>query len=255
MTPVERVRTGITGLDDLIEGGLPRGYCYTLVGGPGVGKTIFSVQFLYNGATKYGENGIYLTFDEPPDSIKTNAKRFGIDLEELEKAGKLVIIDAHPIRMGLGKYAIRAPLVFGTPDFNIGSVLSLLNKARKKIGAKRIVVDSLTSLMMQYKDPFTVRREVLTLMKTLSESDGCTSILLSESPEEREGTSRYEVETFLAQGVIILHNMLMKDTRIRAIEIRKMRGTKHSGRMYPFRITDRGIEVLPEERLYGEVKF
>lgn len=251
---MKRVKTGIPGLDDLMEGGLPRGYCYTVVGGPGSGKTTFCVQFLYNGVTKYGENGVYLTFDETPNSIKTNAKRFGMDLEALERDGRIAIIDAHPIRMGLGRYVIQAPTM-GAPSFGIENVLGVLHEARKRINAKRVAVDSLTSLMIQYKDAFTVRREVLTLMKSLSETDDCTSILLSESTDEGEGLGRYQVETFLAQGVIILHNILMGDVRVRAIEIRKIRGTKHSERMHPFRITDQGIVVLPEERVYREKAF
>jgi len=247
---LDRVKTGISGLDDLMEGGLPRGYCYTIVGGPGAGKTIFGLQFLHNGAIQYGENGIYITFDESPQSIRANAKRLGMDLEELEKAGKLVIIDASPIRMEVGRYVMKTPSTLGVQEFKIATVLSLLHDAKRKIDAKRAVVDSLTSLMVQYKDGFVIRKEALSLIKSLSEIAGLTSLLFSESGGEPDVGATSRVETFLVSGVIYLHNIKHGEERVRAVEILKMRGVNHSTKMHPFRITEKGIQVFPEERVY-----
>jgi len=86
----ERVKTGIKGLDELIEGGLPKGFSFLLLGGPGTGKTTFGVQYLYKGATEYGENGLYVTFDEPPYSITSNSQRYGWNLLEDEEEQKLI---------------------------------------------------------------------------------------------------------------------------------------------------------------------
>ena len=242
--------TGIEGLDPLMEGGFPRGYTYTVVGSPGSGKTIFGFHFLVNGAEKFGENGIYLTFEESSKSLRANSARFGMPVERLEKEGKLAIIDASPIRMEIGKYTMKTSSSLGVPEFSIDTVLSELHAVRRKINASRVVVDSITSLMMQYQDHFVIRKETLALIKSLSEVGGATSILLSEAASEEEMGSGMKVETFLVSGVIFLHNIERAEERVRAIEIAKMRGTDHSRRLHPFRITSTGIKVFPEERVY-----
>jgi len=248
--PFERVKTGIPGFDELVAGGLPRGYCYTVTGGPGSGKTTFALQFIYNGVTKYGENGVYLTFDEPPQSIRSSALSFGMNFKELEEARKLVIVDASPIRLDVGRYVARSPAMLGLPSFNINTVLSTVHTVAKEIDAKRVVVDSITSLLVQYSDPFVVRKETLSLIRSLSEAGDYTSILLSETAEGDE-RAYFKTEMFLVNGVILLHNIRQREERIRAIEILKMRGVKHSTRMHPFRITEKGIIVYPEEMVFS----
>ena len=246
-----RVRTGILGLDELIEGGLPRGFCYTVMGGPGSGKTLFGVQFLYSGATLYGENGIYVTLEEPPYSIANNVRRFGWDLYKLEAARKLVFVDASPIR-GLGRaaplYTLRSPI--GSNEFSIDDIIGLIGEAKRSIDAKRCVIDSLTALTVQYDSPFEVRYNVLRLVKALTET-GLTTLLLSELSEERIDAQRFGFEAFIAQGVIVLHMIRIGDSISRALEVRKMRGVKHLQRLCPMRITDKGIEVFPEEKVFG----
>ena len=246
-----KVKTGIPGFDEIVDGGLPKGYCYTVAGGPGSGKTTFALQFLYNGVTKYGENGVYLSFDEPPRSIEASALNFGMNLEQLEKSGNLVIIDASPIRMEVGRYVARPQVTLGLPEFSIDTVLNVLHKIVKKITATRIVVDSLTSLLIQYSDPFVIRKETLSLIRSLSASNNLTSILLSEI-NEGESRIRFNAEMFLANGVILLHNIKQREERIRAIEILKMRGVNHSTRIHPFKITNKGIIVYPEERVFSK---
>lgn len=246
----KKVKTGIPGFDELVEGGLPEGYCYTIAGGPGSGKTTFGIQFVYNGITKYGENGVYLSFDESPRSIRDSALNLGMSLKELEEAGKLVIVDASPIRMEVGKYVARSPAMLGLPNFNIDTVLNIVHKVADRIDAKRIVVDSLTSLLIQYSDPFVVRKESLSLIRSLSEAERYTSLLLSETSEGDEGT-QFKTEMFLVNGVVLLHSIKKGEERIRAVEILKMRGVNHSTRMHPFRITDRGIVIYPEERVFS----
>ena len=246
----EKVKTGIPGFDKIIGGGLPRGYCYTIAGGPGSGKTTFAIQFLYNGATRYEENGVYLTFDEPPRSIRAAALNFGMNLARLEKSGRLIMVDASPIRMEVGKYVAKSPAMLGLSNFNIDNVLKVVHEAAEKIDAKRIVVDSLTSLLIQYSDPFVVRKETLSMIRSLSETGRYTSLLLSETSEGGK-PSQFKAEMFLANGVILLRFIRQAEERIRAIEVLKMRGVNHSTRLHPFRITDAGIVVYPEERVYS----
>ena len=247
---LEKVKTGIPGFDKIVGGGLPRGYCYTVVGGPGSGKTTFAIQFLYNGVTRHEENGVYLTFDEPPRSIRASALNFGMNLARLEESGRLIIVDASPIRMEVGKYVAKSPAMLGLSNFNIDAVLKVVHEAAEKIDAKRIVVDSLTSLLIQYSDPFVVRKETLSMIRSLSETGRYTSLLLSETSEGGK-PSQFKAEMFLANGVILLRTIRQAEERIRAIEVLKMRGVNHSTRLHLFRITDAGIVVYPEERVYS----
>lgn len=245
----ERVKSGVPGFDDLVGGGLPRGYCYTVAGGPGSGKTTFALQFIHKGITEHGENGVYVSLDESPNSIRASALSFGMNLEDLEKAGKLVMIDASPIRLEVGRYAVRTPAMLGIPNFNIDSVVGTLHEVVEKIGAKRVAVDSLTSLLMQYSDPFVVRKETLSLIRSISEVEGCTALLLSETVEGE--ITQFKTEMFLVNGVILLHSIRQDEEKTRAIEVLKIRGVDHSTRMHPFKITDKGIVIYPEERVFS----
>lgn len=246
----DRARTGVLGLDDLIEGGLPRGFSYAVRGGPGSGKTIFSTQFLYKGATMFNENGIYVTFEEPPYSISNNMMRFNWNLYDLEDKKKLTFVDASPIEgPAPGKYVIRSPSL-GTETFDIGGVISLINDARKQITAKRCVIDSLSALGYQYREEFEMRRQVLKLVKALTEM-GLTTFIISENREERQDVSTFGIESFLPHGVLVLHMVRIEDAVVRALELRKIRGVRHSEKLVLFRITSEGIEVYPNETIFG----
>jgi KaiC/GvpD/RAD55 family RecA-like ATPase len=244
------VKTGIQGFDELVNGGLPRGYGYTIMGGPGSGKTTFAMQFIYNGVTKYGENGVYISFDEPLRSIKKSASNLGMNLTSLEKKGQLIIVDASPIRVEPGKYAAKTETYLGLPNFDIDTLLKTVHKAAERVDAKRIVVDPISSLLIQYKDPFIVRRETMTLISSLSQDEKYTSLFLSEISKP-DALSQFNVEAFLTNGVIILHNIKQREEKIRAVEILKMRGVKHSIKLHPFKITDKGIVIYPKEKVFS----
>jgi KaiC/GvpD/RAD55 family RecA-like ATPase len=244
------VKTGIQGFDELIEGGLPRGYGYTIMGGPGSGKTIFAIQFIYNGATKYGENGVYVSFDESLRSIRKSASNLGMDLTSLEKNGQLIIVDASPIRVELGKYTTKTDTFLGLPNFDIDTLMRAVNKAVERVDAKRIVVDPISSLTIQYRDPFVVRRETMTLISSLSQDEKYTSLFLSEVSKP-DNVNQLNVEAFLTNGVVILHNIKQREEKVRAVEILKMRGVNHSVKMHPFKITDKGIVIYPKEKVFS----
>jgi len=245
----ERVRSGILGLDEMIEGGFPRGFSYAIVGGPGSGKTTFGAQFIYKGASIFGENGIYVTFDEPPYSISNNMKRYGWNLYDLESRGKFSFVDVSPI-MGErpGAYVVKSGFL-GREEFNIDSVIGAINDARRKVNAKRCVIDSVTALQLQLRDEFETRVQTLKLIKALTEMK-LTTLLLAEKQEERADVQRFSITDFLAQGVIILHIYRIGDSAVKALEIRKIRGVRHMEKLCPFKITDDGIEVYPQQTVF-----
>lgn len=252
----ERVSTGIKGLDELIEGGLPRGYGFLLLGGPGTGKTTFGVQYLFKGLSEHGENGMYVTFDEPPYSIITNASRYGWAVADAEKQGKLAFVDVSPIKRETKVSTFVPPSLgqsfLGAEKFKIDDVINAIKEVKKKVDAKRCVIDSISALTLQYRDDFEIRQQTLRLIKELTEMD-LTTIMLAENAEDRQDLTRFGPESFLAQGVIVLHMYRVEESNVKALEVRKMRGAKHTDRLCPYRITAEGIEVYPEETVFRSV--
>ena len=242
MSVSERVKTGIKGLDELIEGGLPRGYGFLLLGGPGTGKTTFGVQYLYKGLTDYGENGMYVTFDEPPYSITTNSQRYGWNVADAEKQGTFAYVDVSPIKREAKATTFVPPSLgqnfLGAEKFKIDDVINAIKEVKKKVNAKRCVIDSISALTLQYRDDFEIRQQTLRLIKELTEMD-LTTIMLAENPEDRQDMTRFGAEAFLAQGVIVLHMYRVEESNVKALEVRKMRGAKHTDRLCPYRITAR----------------
>jgi KaiC/GvpD/RAD55 family RecA-like ATPase len=254
---IKKIETGIPGLDELLQGGFPEGRSVLLTGGAGTGKSIFANQFLYNGITQYGENGILVTLEEPAEVIRENMKTLGWNLKKLEDEHKLAIIDAAPIRYKTPsnggerfKIASKPHPILGEREFGIQDITSLIHEERRKIDAKRLVFDSLTTLILHHEDIFSIRQDILTLVKTLKISN-MSSILIAESPSGNE-IGRFGVEPFLAEGVIFLYMLRRGNTRIRALDIQKMRGTAHSMDSTLFKITKNGIVIYPGEKVFRD---
>ena len=233
----ERVISGIPGFDEIVNGGLLRGRTFLISGSPGAGKTIFSMQFVYNGALRYGDNGVYVTFEETPEQLRKDMLRLGWDLKKLEDEKKLILIDASSARIGMSS---RERFVVHRP-FTLDSLLSDIYLNIKKIGAKRVVIDCLDAAELHSKDIDAFRKYILRLSAILKSLD-CTAILISEAPGGNR-ISRYGVEEFVTDGIILLHHNFEKNRRVRKIEVVKTRGSKHSSEMRLLDITDRGIEV------------
>ena len=239
---IERVKTGIPGLDELIEGGFPRGDTILIAGKAGTGKSILATQFIYKGATEYNEPGVLVTLEEPPRLIKRNMIRFGMDLEELEKEKKISIVDLSPSKevtpVTIGEY----------PSFDLSGLEAIILNHVKKLGAKRIVLDTLSIMAYKFKSRDILREEFFKLTANLTRT-GCTLLLTSEIPaQEHQGLGVFDIEAFLASGVIVLYNEKISDTsRSRSIEVLKLRGSKHSSRIHSMRITEEGIRVWPGE--------
>jgi KaiC/GvpD/RAD55 family RecA-like ATPase len=235
---MNRITTGIKGFDNLIEGGFPEGRSFLLSGGTGTGKTIFSVQFLIDGAKK-SEPGIYLTLDERPELIREDMLRFGWNLRKLEDENKLLLLDGT-----IAKIGIPSDEEFSLPatGFDLDKLLLELMKAIKKLKAKRVVIDSIPALGMNFENEHDIRRAVLKVVYLLSRA-GVTTVLTTEIDPESKKIGKYGVEEFVADGVIVLHYMGIGTQSNRTLHIRKMRATKHSEDLHPLEITENGVIV------------
>jgi KaiC/GvpD/RAD55 family RecA-like ATPase len=228
---MEKIKTGVFGLDDVLDGGIPRNQLLLVTGTSGTGKTILCSQFLYNGAKKYNEPGVYLSFEEPAETIKENMLSFGWNLEELEKMGKFAFIKYDPYR--------------------IDEVFNILDSTIREIGAKRVVVDSISALGLHVKDKTELRRMIYNLSIILRKLN-CTTMLVSEIVHGTEPRlSRYGVEEFVADSVIVLYYERLDSVFNRSMQVWKLRGSKHSERLHPYMIDPtKGIVISSGEDAY-----
>lgn len=246
---MDRVRTGVIGLDGLLEGGFPSGRSVLVSGGCGTGKTTFGVQYIYSGAENYGEPGIYVALDERPKIIREDSLNFGWDLRRLEEENMLQILDGAIARIG-----VPSDEEFALPStgFDVEKLLIEILTSIKRYGAKRVVIDSIPSLGYNLKTEHDIRKAILKLGYMLDKA-GATSVLISEIGEGKNKFSKYGVEEYLVDGVIVLHYMGVGMTSNRTLHIRKMRGTKHSEDLHPLEIGDRGLVVHKIEEEYEGV--
>ncbi|MEL6385138.1 MAG: circadian clock protein KaiC, partial [Cyanobacteria bacterium J06626_18] len=231
---VQKIRTMIEGFDDISHGGLPVGRSTLVSGTSGTGKTLTAVQFIYNGITEFDEPGIFVTFEESPRDIITNAFSFGWDLQRLIDDGKLFILDASPDPEGQE--------IVG--NFDLSALIERIQYAIRKYKARRVSIDSVTAVFQQYDAANVVRREIFRLVARLKQM-GVTTLMTTERVEEYGQVARYGVEEFVSDNVVIVRNALEGERRRRTIEILKLRGTTHMKGEYPFTITNQGINIFP----------
>ena len=243
---MERIPSGLNGLDALIEGGFPEGRTTLISGGCGTGKTIFCTQYLYNGATKYKEPGIYVTLDERPELIRQDMLRFGWDIRKLEEDGLLQIIDG-----SLAKVGIPSEEEFSMPatGFDIDKLLLEIMRTAKRIGAKRLVIDSIPALGMNFENESEIRNAILKLSYLLMRI-GITTLVTSEVSEGENKFGKYGIEEYVVDGVIVLHYMGIGTRSNRTLHIRKMRATKHSEDLHPIEITPKGMTIKKVDKEY-----
>jgi len=223
-----RLKTGIPGLDPLIQGGLQKGDFILLLGDLGTGKTVFSSQFVYNSAKLYNETAVFATFEEDTRSLKRNMLRFGMDLNALEKEGKIKVLDLEALE-GRG----------------MGSNIEALLKALDDIGARRLVVDSMTAFMSGAEQKFDYSFLMHLIYKTLKR-EGVTTLMTVSKPQGSGIAPEMGVEEFVADGIFELRNYISRDVEIKTqFLIRKMRGTEHSRKFHSVLFTPHGMEILP----------
>ncbi|NJE86088.1 ATPase [Thermococcus sp. CX2] len=243
---IERVKSGIPGFDDLIQGGFPKGTTVLVTGPTGSGKTTFAVQFVYKGAEMYNEPGVIVTLEERAQDLRREMKAFGWDLEEYEKKRMIAIVDGVSAVVGIPS---EEPFVL-EGNINAEDFLRYIYRVVKSINAKRLVIDSIPSIAFRLREESRIR-EVLLQLNTILLEIGVTSILTTEAPDPSRGRiSKYGVEEYVARGVVLL-DFVEKDVELkRYLLIRKMRETKHSMKKYPFEITEEGIVVYPSGEVY-----
>jgi len=232
---VPKFKTGIATFDVIAKGGLPLHRTTLVSGTAGSGKTVFAMQFLAAGI-RAGENGVFVTFEENAPDIRSNMGSFGWKLPEWEAEGRLAFVDASP-----------DPHVDTVESgaFDLGALLARVEHAVKKVGAKRVAVDSLGAVFSQFTDHSIVRRELFRIASALKAMN-VTAVLTSERIEEYGPVARYGVEEFIADNVMVLRNVLDGEVRRRTMEILKFRGTDHQKGEYPFTImSGEGIVVIP----------
>lgn len=241
------VPVGVKGVDSLLDGkGLPRGSSVLLLGAPGSGKTIFSLQYLHSGVAA-GENGVYLSMDEDPEKLLANAKQMGVDLAKAVKEGKIAMVDASPIRLIPAKVKIGGAEVGGR-EFALSTMISSLTDAVKKVNASRLVIDPISTLIVHFSDEYTRRIAFLDLIAAASKTK-CTTLFVDELNEG--GLQRTHIfEEFLTQGVIVMSKILAGSTFTRVFSVEKMRGIAHDTQPHPYRITENGVEVFPSEQIF-----
>jgi KaiC/GvpD/RAD55 family RecA-like ATPase len=248
---IELTPTGIPGLDDMLGGGIPKGHVVSFFGSPGAGKTTFSLQFLYSGATLYDEPGIYVSLDEPPQDIKKNMSSFEWNLEDLEAKEKLLLLDASLFkRISRVMKIPKDKLTTTEKSYSLLTLSNLIKGTIEKIGAKRIVIDPMSTLIFQYPNISERRLAVMDLLSTLRTETGCTSLIVMDL---RTNTldRKYQIEEYLTQGTVLLQTVFQPDTGLtRVVHIEKMRGIEHDTQPRPYIITKQGIKVFAKEKVY-----
>ncbi|MEK6860469.1 MAG: ATPase domain-containing protein [Nanoarchaeota archaeon] len=225
---VDRIPSGIHGLDPLVEGGFKPGSVNLVCGGAGSGKTTFAVQFLIEGIAR-GEAGIYMTFEEKKEKLYDDMLTFGWDLEKFERAGLFKFLEYTPEQ-------IKRVLVEGG-----GTIDAIITQLK----AKRLVIDSITSFALLFQDELTQKESSLALFELINRW-GCSAVLTSQaiqlSPDDLTAQLQFEVDS-----IIILYHFKKKGIRTRAIEILKMRGTKTPEKTMKLIIDKRGLTIDPAE--------
>ncbi|MFI0466641.1 circadian clock protein KaiC [Saccharopolyspora sp. 5N102] len=232
---IERIPTGISGFDQVALGGLPAGRSTLVTGTTGSGKTLFAVEFLARGIRGFGEAGVFVTFEETPTDIRRNAASLGFPVQQWEADGKWAFVDASA---DAGETS-----TIGNYDFS--ALVARIEHVVRRIGARRVSLDSLGAIFNRFNDIGNVRSELFRIASSL-EALGVTSVLTAERSAEHDGVSWYGIEEFVLNNVIILRNVLQQERRRRTIEIVKFRGASHRTGEWLFAIDPQeGIVVMP----------
>jgi circadian clock protein KaiC len=232
---IERLATGISGFDQIALGGLPRERTTLLTGTTGSGKTLFAVEFLARGILRAGEPGVFVTFEEAPEDLRRNWASLGFPIRQWESEGKWAFVDASA--------GIEEAPVIGA--YHFGALAARIEYAARQIGASRVSLDSLDAVFTRFADPGVVRHELARIAGALEDA-GVTAVITAERQDEYDHVSRYGVEEFVLDNVVILRNVLAHERRRRTIEIVKMRGVAHRTGEWLFTIDPRdGLVVIP----------
>jgi circadian clock protein KaiC len=229
---LQKERTGIPGFDEITLGGLPAGRPTLVCGSAGAGKTLFAMEFLVRGATLYNQPGVFISFEESNEELTTNVASLGFDLNQLVVDKKLV----------LDYVFIERSEIEETGEYDLEGLFLRLGHAIDSIGAKRIVLDTLEALFSALPNEAIIRAELRRLFRWLKEK-GVTALITCERGEGK--LTRYGLEEYVADCVILLDNRVENQISTRRMRIVKYRGTSHGTNEYPFLIDEKGFSVVP----------
>jgi circadian clock protein KaiC len=225
--------TGIQGLDEITGGGLPRGRPTLISGGAGSGKTLFGMEFLVRGATQYNEPGVFMSFEETIPDLTKNVASLGFDLDRLVADKKLFLDHVYISRSEIAE----------TGEYDLDGLFIRIADAVQKVGARRIVLDTIEALFGELPNPGILRAEIRRLFNWLKQK-GLTTVITAER-DRPDKLTRHGIEEFVSDCVILLDHRIWEEISTRRLRIIKYRGSTHGTNEYPFLIDEEGISVLP----------
>jgi circadian clock protein KaiC len=229
---LDKSLTGISGLDEITNGGLPKGRPTLVCGAAGCGKTLFAMEFLVRGATRFNEPGVFMSFEETAEELTKNVASLGFDLNRLAASRKLLIDHVHVERSEIEE----------TGEYDLDGLFIRIEHAIDSIGAKRVVLDTVESLFAGLPNPLILRAELRRLFRWLKDK-GMTAIITGEKGDHT--FTRHGLEEYVSDCVIFLDHRVTDQLSIRRMRIVKYRGSTHGTNEYPFLIEEKGISVLP----------
>ena len=229
---LEKALTGIPGLDQITGGGLPRGRVTLVAGGAGAGKTLLGLEFLVAGAREYGEPGVLVSFEESAAKVAQNVQSLGFDLEELQRENLLAVLS----------FRVEPYEIVAAGEFDFEPLFAILDDAIQRVGAKRVMLDTIEVLFGAFGDDSIVRSELSRLVRWLDDR-GVTAIVTGERGDQ--SLTRNGIEEYVTDCVIVLDHRVTEEISTRRLRVVKYRGSAHGTNEYPFLISARGFVVLP----------
>jgi circadian clock protein KaiC len=229
---IEKCPTGISGLDEVTGGGVPKGRPTLVVGSAGSGKTLLSMEFLINGATKFNEPGVFVAFEETAEELSKNVASLGFDVQALIAKKKLAVDYVYIERSEIEE----------TGEYDLEGLFVRLGHAIKSVGAKRVVLDTIEVLFAGLPNPAILRAELRRLFRWLK-TMGVTALITGERGDP--SLTRYGLEEYVADCVILLDHRVIDQLSTRRLRVVKYRGSAHGTNEYPFLIDEQGMSILP----------
>ena len=229
---IPKALTGIQGLDEITNGGLPAGRPTLVAGSAGAGKTMLAIEFLVRGATEFGEPGVFMMFEENASELTANVRSLGFDLDKLAAQKKIALDYVHIERSEIEE----------TGEYDLEGLFIRLGYAIDAIGAKRVVLDTIEALFAGLPNHAILRAELRRLFRWLKER-GMTAIITGE--RGANSLTRYGLEEYVADCVIVLDHRVDEQVSTRRLRVVKYRGSAHGTNEYPFLIGEHGLSVLP----------
>jgi len=224
--------TGIVGLDQITNGGLPRGRPALVCGSAGCGKTLLAIEFIVRGATQFNEPGVFISFEESSEELATNVKSLGFDLDDLIRRKKLAMDFVRVERSEIEE----------TGEYDLEGLFVRINHAIESVKAKRVVLDTIESLFSGLSNTAILRAELRRLFRWLKDK-GVTAIITGEKGEG--ALTRQGIEEYVSDCVIMLDHRVRDQLSTRRLRVVKYRGSTHGTNEYPFIIDEEGLSVLP----------